>query len=67
LTTLCDGQPRALESYKSFEVTSTETSDLSGTRAQYATPTFTTAETACAAIEAAFPDDLADCDAPASY
>jgi hypothetical protein len=67
LTTLCNGQPRTLESYKSFEVTSTETPDLSGTTARYATPTFTTAKIACAAIEAAFPDDLADCDAPASY
>jgi hypothetical protein len=47
LTTLCNGQPRALESYKSFEVTSTETPDLSGTTARYATPTFTTAKSAC--------------------
>jgi hypothetical protein len=70
LTTLCDGRPRALESYKTFEVTSTETLDPPGTTTRYSTytgpsPTCIIAATACAAVESAFPDDVSHCETPA--
>lgn len=69
LTTLCDGRPRALESYKRFVVTSTYALDPPETTTLYSTytdpsPTCTIAATACAAIESAFPDDVSHCEAP---
>jgi hypothetical protein len=72
LTTLCDGRPRALEPYKTFEVTSTETLNPPETTTQYSTytsplPTCTIAATACAAIESAFPDEVSHCETPVPY
>jgi hypothetical protein len=72
LTTLCDGRSRALEPYKTFEVTSTETLNPPETTTRYSTyagssPTCAIAATACAAIESAFPDDVFHCETPAPY
>ena len=72
LTTLCDGRPRALEPYKTFEVTTTETLNPPEITTQYSTynspfPTDTIAATACAAIESAFPDEDSHCEALPSY
>lgn len=72
LTTLCDGRPRALEPYRTFQVTSTETLNPPETTTQYSTytsplPTCTIAPTACAAIESAFPDEDSHCETLPSY
>ena len=72
LTTLCDGRPRALEPYKTSEVTTTETLDPPETTTQYSTynspnPTCTIAATACAAIKSAFPDENSHCQTLPSY
>lgn len=71
-TTLCDGRPRALEPYKTSYVTSTVTLDPPETITHYSTyvgpsPTCTIAETACAAIESAFPEDESHCTTLAPY
>ena len=72
LTTLCDGRPRALEPFKTFEVTSTETLDPPATVTKYSiytspTPTCTIDATACAAIQSAFPDEDSHCETLPSY
>lgn len=72
LTTLCDGRPRALEPFKTFEVTSTKTLDPPETITQYSiytspTPTCTIDATACAAIQSAFPDEDSHCESLPSY
>lgn len=72
LTTLCDGRPRALESYKTVEVTSTSVLDSPEITTIYSTytdpgPTCTIAPSACAAIESAYPDDVSHCETPAPY
>jgi len=69
LTTLCDGRPRALESYKTFQVVVTQTYDPVLTNTVYSQytspgPTCTIDATACAAIQSAFPDDYVPCDVP---
>ena len=69
LTTLCDGRPRALESYRTVEVLVTSTYDPPVTNTVYSTytgpsPTCTIDATACAAIKSAFPTDNAPCEIP---
>lgn len=69
MTTLCDGRARALESFKTYEVTMTETLDPPETNTIYApytgvSPTCTIAQTACAAVASAFPDEYPRCELP---
>lgn len=72
VTTLCDGRPRALESFKTESFRVTETLDPPETRTRYSTytgpsPTCTIDATACAAIKSAFPDEDSHCETPAPY
>ena len=69
MTTLCDGRPRALEPYRTSEVTLTYTYDEPLTFTVYSeytspSPTCTVDATACAAIKSAHPNDNAHCDIP---
>lgn len=65
LTTLCDGRPRALESYKLIYTTTTDTLDPPETTTRYSSytepsPTCTIAETACTAIRSSFSSALSE-------
>lgn len=72
LTTLCDGREHALEPYRTYTVTSTQTLESPTLTALYSTYTeasltCTIAQTACTAISSAYPDSYDYCEIDPPY
>jgi hypothetical protein len=72
LTTLCDGRVHALEPYRTYSITGTQTLTSPTPTALYSTyteasPTCTVAETACTAISSAYPDTYGYCEIDQPY
>jgi hypothetical protein len=72
LTTLCDGRVHALEPYRTYSITGTQTLTSPTPTALYSTytessPTCTVAETACTAISSAYPDHYGYCEIDPPY
>jgi hypothetical protein len=72
LTTLCDGREHAVEPYRTYTVTGTSTLESPSPTALYSTyteasPTCTIAQTACTAIESAYPDSYNYCEIDPPY